>query len=136
MEKDILDRKPRRVDTDLYSKELANFVSCCLTKGERSRYSAKDLLSHPFLKSGSSPFRQPDFGLGDGTTERDFKDVLLLLKDYSFRFSPLNESQSYFAQEKICIRNLRILSGLSSRDIRSGLNETWPVLSSIPNVKV
>ncbi|CDW90784.1 likely protein kinase [Stylonychia lemnae] len=47
----ILTNQPPRIDKQKYSKELCNFVECCLTKEQEQRSSVDDLLKHPFIQN-------------------------------------------------------------------------------------
>ncbi|XP_063004028.1 serine/threonine-protein kinase PAK 1-like [Melospiza melodia melodia] len=41
---------------NLFSSCLRDFLSCCLQRDEARRWSAKELLQHPFVTSAKPPF--------------------------------------------------------------------------------
>jgi serine/threonine protein kinase len=47
----IRDDAPPRLPPDIFSKELCDFIACCLQKEPEKRWTTKQLMRHPFLNA-------------------------------------------------------------------------------------
>jgi len=94
-----------------YSNSFKNFLSQCLQKDPKSRWTANRLLKHPFLNKGISE----DVQFGKKPPARKLlKPLLQVLAEYDSKFK--------YHEDETCVQNIANYCGMSCDSVRGHLS--------------
>jgi tRNA A-37 threonylcarbamoyl transferase component Bud32 len=97
-----------------YSKSFISFLSHCLEKDPELRWTADELLKHPFLSDGVN--EKVMFG-SKPSTHKLLQPLLQLLKSYNSEFK--------YHEDETCVKNIADYCGMSCASVRRQLSHMY-----------